>query len=160
MVAQPTTEQARARWSAFLRTQIDERGLTQADLVRLVDRPTTVDKSVVNRWLGQKLLPTAEIAIRIAVILDLPASLVLREAGHEETAAYIESVAGTAADNSAALEPLVARVRETTSGLSEEERRTLAQELLDQIGNSLLLVETKAERLRRAAKEERRRGAS
>jgi transcriptional regulator with XRE-family HTH domain len=160
MVAQPTTEQARARWSAFLRAQLDERNLTQADLARLVDRPTTVDKSVVNRWLGQKLLPTVESAIRVAQVLRLPASVVLREAGHEETASYIEAVAGPAADDMAALEPLIARVRTLTEGLTPEQRKNLEDDLLQRAGDLFVLAEAKAAKLRRDAGPDSTRGAS
>lgn len=160
-MAAQTADETRARWAAFLRPQLDQRSLTQSDLVRLIDRPTTVDKSVVSRWLSGKLLPTAESAIRVARVLDLPATQVLREAGQEDVANYIQDVAGSTGTSASALEPVIARVQQITEGLSDEQRAILVEELLGQIGNFYLLAEKKAELLREAdSKGDAGRGAS
>lgn len=147
-MAPSSADETRARWAAYVRAQLEQRDLTQTDLARLIDRPTTADKSVISRWLSGKALPTAENAVRFARVLELPATQVLREAGQEDVAAYIDDVAGATGTSATALEPLIARVRQITDGLDEGRRAALTQELLDQIGNLYLLTEKKAEMLR------------
>jgi hypothetical protein len=147
MAAQPTTD-TRARWAAFIDTQLDQRDLGGSELSRLIDRSPTVDPSVITRWRQAKLLPTAEIAVRVAAVLDLPATLVLREGGHPDTADYIERVTARDGTGPDYLEPLIARVRALTDGLTDEQRRRLEEDLLRDASNWFTLAEVKAQRLR------------
>lgn len=156
-MAPTSAAETRTRWAAFVRAQLEQRSLTQVEFARLIDRPTNADKTVVNRWLGEKALPTAEIAVRVARVLDLPATQVLREAGQADVADYIEDVAGSTGTGATALEPLLAQIRQITDGLTGEQRAVLEKELLDQVGNLYLLAEKKAEMLREG---EAGRGAS
>ena len=148
-------------WAAFVNEQLETRAATAAEFAKLLDRPATLTPRVVALWTEGKAVPDANDTIHVAVALGQPASRVLRFAGHGDLAAYIDEVAGTTASDAGALEQLVARVRAITDGLTPEQRSALEQEFLEQIGNSYLLAETKATRLRRATEEEnRRRGAS
>lgn len=152
----PANEQAakrRERWRAWFDKEMTARSLTNAAMVALLDRPG-LTKDMVSRWRSGESGASVEAVIRVARVFDLPATRVLREAGHDDVADYIEDVAGSKGTEASALEPLVSRVRQITGGLSEEQRATLAQELIDQIGNLYLVVEKKAEMLRATDDEE------
>lgn len=154
-----TTAAKRQRWSIFITTQLREHGWTPTQFYRRINLPS-INQSMITHWLNAAAGASPEVAIRVAQVLELPATHVLREAGHEELAGYITEVAGNTADDISALEPMIARVRRLTDGLTPEQRSALERELLDQIGNWYLLAETKAERLRSIQGDERERGAS
>lgn len=157
--AQATADKRR-RWSEFVNAQMRQRGWTPGEFCRRIDRPS-INPSMITHWTKANAGASPEIAVRVAQILDLPASHVLREAGHGELADYIDDVAGNTADDAAALEPLIARVRAITQGLDDTQRTALEKELLDQIGDWYLLAEAKAARLRRATEDgDTTRGAS
>lgn len=143
--AQPNPQ--RERWSKFFSAALQRSGMSAAEFVRRADHPS-ITPGLVSQWQNAKSGIAAELAIRTARVFDLPATQVLREASLDGVAAYIEDVAGATGTSAAALEPLIARVRQITDGLNEEQRAALTQELLDQIGNLYLLTEKKAEMLR------------
>lgn len=92
--------------------------------------------------------PTVDDVLRAARDEGASAPVLLREAGHDDLADYIEDVAGSTGTSASALEPPIARVRQITDGLTDGQRAILAGELLDQIGDLYLLAEKKAEMLR------------
>jgi transcriptional regulator with XRE-family HTH domain len=143
--AQPNPQ--RERWSKFFSSALQKSGMSAAEFVRRADHPG-ITPALVSQWQKAKSGISAELAIRTARVLGLPATQVLREGGQGDVAAYIDDVAGATGTSAAALEPLIARVRQITSGLTDEQRAALTQELLDQIGNLYLLTEKKADMLR------------
>lgn len=137
----------RERWAAFFSATLQRSGMSAAEFVRQANHPG-ITPSLVSQWQGARSGIAAELAFRVARVFDLPATQVLREAGLDVAADYIEDVAGSAGSGAAALEPVIARVRQITDGLTPEQRAALTQEFLDQIGNLFLLTEKKAEILR------------
>jgi transcriptional regulator with XRE-family HTH domain len=159
----PANEHAakrRERWRAWFDNQMTTRDLTNKTMVDLLDRPG-LTKDMVSRWRSGESGASVEAAIRIARVFDLPATRVLREAGHDDVADYIADVAGSKGTDASAIEPLLTRVRQITSGLTEEQRDALTQELVDQLANLYLVVEKKTEILRASGdQDEADRGAS
>jgi hypothetical protein len=151
----PATDEGaerRDRWRRWLDDQLTQRGINNAEFTRLLNRPSFT-KDMVTRWRNGQSGASPNAAIRIAQIFELPATHVLHEAGHDDIAAYIEDVAGPAGTDAAALEPLIARVRALTQGLTSEQRTALEHDLLDQAANWFLLTEVKAARLLRTTQE-------
>lgn len=145
--AQPNPQ--RERWSTFFSAALQRSGMSAAEFVRSADHPS-VTPAIVSMWQKGKSGVSAGLAIRTARVFGLPATQVLREAGQDGVADYIEDVADATGTSASALEPLISQVRKITGGLTPEQRATLERELLDQIGNLYLLAEKKAEMLRGA----------
>jgi transcriptional regulator with XRE-family HTH domain len=148
-----------ALWAALINQELDKRSIGPAELAKLLDRHTLTPR-VVTAWTEAKAGASPDDAIRVAQALGLPATRVLRHAGHDTLADYIDEVAGADATDSAALEPLIARVRDITRGLTEQQRRTLEEDLLRQVGDWYLLAEAKAAQLRNDTDPDSARGAS
>lgn len=81
----------RARFGTWLQQQMDDRGLGNMDLVRLLGH--AYDRSSVSQWKSGKTLPEALAVLRIARVLHLAAVDVLRIAGHDEWAGELEQAA-------------------------------------------------------------------
>lgn len=146
----PATEQAakrRERWRAWFDNQMATRSLTNKAMVELLDRPG-LTKDMVSRWRSGESGASVEAAIRVARVFDLPATLVLREAGQGDVADYIEDVAGSGGTGAEAIEPLLARVRQITSGLTDAQRSALEQETLRRLADIYLITERQVEMLR------------
>lgn len=118
-----------ARFSGWLVRIMNERGLNNRDLVKLMNRPG-YDSAMVANWRKGRYLPSDLGAWVIADALALPAPDVMREAGYDEMAARIEKAAanGTAPPpRDPALEALDAVGDSTlTAPLAEEYERELA----------------------------------
>lgn len=145
--AQPNPQ--RERWSKLFSATLQQSGMTAAEFVRRANHPS-ITPAIVSMWQKGKSGASAELAIRTARVFNLPATQFLREAGQNDVADYIEDVAGATGTSATALEPLMARVRRLTEGLTAEQRAALVQEMLDQVDNLYLLAEKKAERMREA----------
>jgi len=81
----------RTRFAAWLQRQMDDRGLGNMDLVRLLGH--AYDRSSIAHWKGGRSLPEPLAVLRIARVLHLPGVDVLRIAGHDEYAEELEQAA-------------------------------------------------------------------
>jgi len=79
----------RQRWSDFINAQLRLHGWTPTEFCRRINRPS-INQSMITHWTTAYSGVSPEAAIRVAQVVSLPASTVLREAGHDEIAAYID----------------------------------------------------------------------
>lgn len=136
-----------ARWGAWLRAELDKRGLRQVDLI---DRARgELKPAIVSKWYRGETAPTIESVIAVARALDSDAAEALRASGHERAAAL---VARTLAEIKAEDDPILLRIR-TEEALSDDEKKALEasyRRSRDELGDYFLNLLEQAIRVRRS----------
>lgn len=116
-------------WAKYLTALMSEQGLSNGDLVRRLDRPSYTS-SIVSAWTSGRSGAAPDACIRIAEVTARPVPEVLRAAGHDEIADWIDLHQPGRVDQ----DPVTARIREIARELPPADRRELEDRILQQIG--------------------------
>jgi transcriptional regulator with XRE-family HTH domain len=87
----PAAPDPRARFGARLSREMDERGLSNMDLVRLLKHG--YDRSSISQWKRGQTLPSEPAVLHIARVLHLSGVDLAREAGYDDFATELEEMA-------------------------------------------------------------------
>jgi hypothetical protein len=137
----------RQRWGQWLNAQMEAHALTVSEFVRLLDNPS-YDSAQVAKWRGGNSGASTKAAVRIARVLDLAPSEVLRAAGHDAVADLVEEVSSGAPPAKPVSDSVAARVEELTEGLQPTDAVRLKREAIADVGRIFELLEFRAAKLR------------
>lgn len=146
------TPQPSTTWADLIESQRLKHEMAPNEFARHLDKgsPTKVSSGVMTKWRDGSLIAGADTVIHVAVRLEIPVTTALRAAKHAGLADYIESVTARAGTGPEYLEPLIARVRAITDGLTDEQRAEVERQMLVNVADAFTLAEVKAQRIRNA----------